>query len=251
MARSFKNHKLDSFDKPLLLYQDGYVARPVTVDKNTISGLQANDSGRYIIPQGTLLTGASGSLLENPQQKAIQATVTETQATATINSSVVVTAKTSGALVYKFSLVKNTKAISGTTISVPSGSISYDSTGKKFTITLDVDKSGNVLTTYGDVVDLINNDIIANSFVEAKMATGVKRKTVAAVTSADVATASGDDEEVTGLIDGVLRHSVDVTDGEDVAAMMIAGYINVDDMPVVPSAAVKAKLPHIVFSRID
>ena len=69
MANSFKNQKLTGFDKTLVLYQDGYVARPVTVDKTTISDLQPNEAGKYIIPQGTLLTGVSGSLLENPQQK--------------------------------------------------------------------------------------------------------------------------------------------------------------------------------------
>ena len=49
----------------------------------------------------------------------------------------------------------------------------------------------------------------------------------------------------------IVVHSIDLTAGETAAAMMIAGYVNVDNMPFVPSTAVKAKLPHIVFSRID
>ena len=244
MANSFKNQKLTGFDKTLVLYQDGYVARPVTVDKTTISDLQPNEAGKYIIPQGTLLTGVSGSLLENPQQKAVQAKVSGTKATVTINSAVVVTAKESGDVAYKFALVKATKSTSSATIS-------YDASQKKFTVTLAVNKSGTVLTTYGDVVALINNDTIANTYVSAELASGVKGTQVADVTSVDATTSAGGEESVTGLIDGILVHSIDVTAGETAAAMMIAGYVNVDNMPFVPSTAVKAKLPHIVFSRID
>lgn len=244
MANSFKNQKLTGFDKTLVLYQDGYVARPVTVDKTTISDLQPNEAGKYIIPQGTLLTGVSGSLLENPQQKAVQAKVSGTKATVTINSAVVVTAKESGDVAYKFALVKSTKSTSSATIS-------YDASQKKFTITLAVNKSDTVLTTYGDVVALINNDTIANTYVSAKLASGVKGTKVADVTPEDATTSAGGEESVTGLIDGILVHSIDVTAGETAAAMMIAGYVNVDNMPFVPSTAVKAKLPHIVFSRID
>ena len=244
MANSFKNQKLTGFDKTLVLYQDGYVARPVTVDKTTISDLQPNEAGKYIIPQGTLLTGVSGSLLENPQQKAVQAQVSVTKATVTINSAVVVTAKESGDVAYKFALVKSAKSTSSATIS-------YDASQKKFTITLAVNKSDTVLTTYGDVVALINNDTIANTYVSAELASGVKSTQVADVTSSDATTSAGGEESVTGLIDGILVHSIDVTAGETAAAMMIAGYVNVDNMPFVPSTAVKAKLPHIVFSRID
>ena len=108
-----------------------------------------------------------------------------------------------------------------------------------------------MLTTYGDVVALINNDTIANTYVSAELASGVKGTKVAEVTSVDATTSAGGEESVTGLIDGILVHSIDVTAGETAAAMMIAGYVNVDNMPFVPSTAVKAKLPHIVFSRID
>ena len=52
-------------------------------------------------------------------------------------------------------------------------------------------------------------------------------------------------------IDGVLLHSVDVTDGEATGAMMIGGNINIDNMPVTPDAAVIAKLPNINFLRRD
>ena len=65
------------------------------------------------------------------------------------------------------------------------------------------------------------------------------------------ALSNGGDATVSGDIDGILYHSVDVTDGEATGALIIHGYVNVDNMPNVPSAAVKAKLPHIVFGRKD
>lgn len=253
MAHNFGSKAVDGFDKTLVLYRDGYMARPITVDKNTVSGLAADSEGRYIIPQGTYLTGVSGSLLDNPQQLAKEATITEARATATINSSVVVNAKESGELVYKFALVKATSSVPDKPDDGVNGSIAYDATAKKFTITLAVNKSGTIISTYGDVVALINNDTVANTYVVASLASGVEGTTKAAVTAADVATAAatGATETVTGIIDGVLYHSVDVTDGESPATLMFAGSINEDNMPSVPSTAVKNALPRILFSRID
>ena len=251
---TFGVKSVDGFDKTLILYRDGYMARPVTLDKNTISGLTPNDKGRYIIPQGTYLTGVHGSLLQDPQQMAIQATIAEARATATINSSVVINAKESGEAVYKFSLVKATESVPVEPDDLAMhGTISYDVATKKFTIILQVDKNGNVISTYGDVVAIINNDIVANTYVTASLANGVSGVTKAAVTATDVSTtvATGATETVTGIIDGVLYHSVDVTDGEAVGTLMWAGSINMDNMPSVPSTAVKAALPRILFSRVD
>ena len=254
MSHTFGNQTLTGFDKTLVLYQDGYMGRPVTVDKNTVTGLQPNAAGRYIIPQGTYLTGVNGSLLENPQQKAIAANVTEAHSVATINSSVDITVKESGVIAYKFSLVKATTGspVDPEDTSVK-GSIAYDASTKKFTITLAVNKSGTIISTYDDVVALINNDITANTFVTAALSAGVKGTTLATVTASDVTTtaAEGSAEVVTGIIDGILLHSTDVTDGEEFAAMMYAGYVNMDNMPTVPSTAVKTALPRITFSRVD
>ena len=74
------------FDPEILLISEGYVARPVSVDKNTISGLQPDEKGRYIIPYGTYLTGVGGSLLENPQQLAVAVVPTVTKASTAINT---------------------------------------------------------------------------------------------------------------------------------------------------------------------
>lgn len=228
-------------DKELLLVSEGYVARPVTVSKDTIADLTPVD-GHYIIPQGTYLYGKNGSLLVNPQQEAVEVKETVTKSTLTVNSSVVVTAKDEGDLsAYTVALTKGTKR---------TASVSFDVASKALVVTLAVNKADAITTTYKEVVDLINNDIVANTFVVAELASGVGDDAVAAEAVA-APLSKGGDATVASDIDGVLYHSVDVTDGEATGALIIHGYINVDNMPSVPSAAVKAKLPHIVFGRKD
>ena len=228
-------------EKELLLISEGYVARPVTVSNDTVAGLQPID-GHYIIPQGTYLYGKNGSLLVNPQQEAVEVKETVTKSTLTVNSSVIVTAKDEGDLsAYTVALTKGTSR---------TASVSFDVASKALVVTLAVDKTGAITTTYKEVVDLINNDIVANTFVVAELASGVGDDAVAAEAAA-APLSKGGAATVTGDIDGILYHSVDVTDGEATGSLIIHGYIDVDNMPSVPSAAVKAKLPHIVFGRKD
>ena len=99
-------------------------------------------------------------------------------------------------------------------------------------------------------VKAINENIEANSLVIAKLASGADGSALATAVSS-TSLAGGDAMSVSGDIDGILYHTVDVTDGEAMGAMIIHGYINEDAMPDVPGAAIKAKLPHIVFGRKD
>lgn len=228
-------------DKELLLVSEGYVARPVTVSKDTIADITPVD-GHYIIPQGTYLYGKEGSLLVNPQQEAVAVKETVTKSTLTVNSSVIVTAKDEGDhSAYTVAFKKGTKRAL---------SVNFDVKTKALVVTLAVDKTGVITTTYKEIVDAINDDIVANTFVKAGLASGVGEDAVAAEASA-APLSSGGEATVAGDIDGILYHSVDVTDGEATGALIIHGYVNVDNMPSVPSAAVKAKLPHIVFGRKD
>lgn len=237
------NAKVARFDPELLLIGEGYVARPVTLNKDTISGLQPNENGKYIIPYGTYLYGSSGeSLLVNPQQTAVAVVPSVTFATATIGSVLKVTAKAEGDLSYVVSLVEGTDS----TFSVVVGGTGAS---KTIAVTLPVNKSGDVTVTYDDVVSLINNDIEANTYVFAEIASGADGTDVAA---AGTGTTSGGGATTIGDVDGILYHSVDVTLGENTGALIIAGYIDVDKMPQgVPGAAIKAKLPRITFARKD
>ena len=129
-------------------------------------------------------------------------------------------------------------------------SVNFNVKTKALVVTLAVDKAGAITTTYKEVVDAINDDIVANTFVKAELVSGVGEDAVAAEAVA-APLSSGGEATVDKDIDGILYHSVDVTDGEATGALIIHGYVNVDNMPSVPSAAVKAKLPHIVFGRKD
>ena len=91
--------------------------------------------------------------------------------------------------------------------------------------------------------------MVANSYIVATLVNGKDGDAVAS--AGNVTTASGSATTVDSDIDGVLLHSVDVTDGEATGAMMIGGNINIDNMPVTPDAAVIAKLPNINFLRRD
>lgn len=246
MAIQIKTKKFDGFDKELLLVGEGYIARPVTVNKDTVAGLQPTDKGRYIIPYGTYLYGSSGSLLVNPQQVAKEVVPTVTRAALTVNASVKLTAKQDGAVAHTVEFyVPTGHAVSNASVEVTGGAT------KAIKVNLACKADGTVKTTYGKLVELINNDTEANTYVVAELVSGVDEDTVAAV-AASAPLAGGGAMAVSSDIDGILYHSVDVTQGEATGALIIHGYINVDNLPQgEPGGAVKAKLPHIVFGRKD
>lgn len=238
-------NNVEGFDKELLLVGEGYIARPVTVNKDTIENLEPDESGRYIIPYGTYLYGADGdSLLSNPQQYAVAVVPSVTHATTTIGSSLVVTSKAEGNVTHVIKLVAGS-----TVLLAPAITVAGTGTSKTFTIDLAVDSSGDVTSTYADIVTLINNDAASSAFLSAELATGVAETTVAAAGTGTMS--GGGTETVDSDIDGILYHSVDVTQGEATGALIIHAYIDIDAMPSVPGAAVKAKLPQIVFARKD
>lgn len=240
----YKIDPVKGFDKELLLLQDGYVARPVTLSKSTIAGLTPDDAGHYVIPQGTFLYGANGnSLLTDPQQEAVAVIPTVTKATVTLNSIIVFTATDEGALTYTVEFTSNSSGSGPLTVAVDAS--------HNLTVTLETDASGTILSTYDDVVTAVNNDIVANTYFVASIDTGADGTTVAQDES-PTPLAGGGATTVSSDIDGVLYHSVVVDDGEQTGAMIIHGYIDADKMPDgMPGAAVKAKLPHIVFARKD
>ena len=235
MSIDFGYKKVAGFDKELLYNQVGYLAKPVTLDKSTLT-VTPTEKGRYIIPQGTLLYGQGSSLLLNPNQNAKAVVPTVAKATVVLGETVNITSKADGAVTYKVTLEAGTARRPSITATAA-------------TIKLGVDKAGAVTTTYNDVISLINTDMVANNYIVATLVDGKDGDAVAS--AGNVTTASGSATTVDSDIDGVLLHSVDVTDGEATGAMMIGGNINIDNMPVTPDAAVIAKLPNINFLRRD
>ena len=182
----------------------------------------------------------------NPQQIAKATVPTVTRATVTVNTSVKVTAKQDGALTHTVAFVIPT----GQAVSNPSVEVTGGAT-KAIKVHLACKADGTIKTTYAKVVELINNDTEANTYVTAELVTGVGDDVLAAVAAA-VPLAGGGAMAVTDDIDGILYHSVDVTEGEATGALIVQGYINVDNLPQgEPGDAVKDKLPKIVFGRRD
>lgn len=240
MAIDFKMKPVEGFDKELLLVYRGYIARPVTLDKTSLAGITPDDKGNYYIPYGSYLYGSNGtSLLEDPNQLAVVVVPTEAKATVTLDSGLVITAKAEGAVAIPVAMTVDTTAHNDV--------FSYNaSTG--INIKLGTDKAGNVKDNFSQLAKKINEDLVLNSLVVATVVAGKEADTPAADTGT---TASGGATTVASDIDGILYHTVNVTDGEATGAMMIHGVVNIDNMPSAPGAAIKAKLPHIQFARRD
>ena len=237
-----QNHykQVNGFEGSLELVSANYIGRPVTLDRTTIAGLQPNDAGRYIIPQGTFLTGGGVSLLEQPQQIAKQAQVTVTKATATFATHVTIKAKQEGAVTYTLTTVDPAAPNKDIAVSV-------DTSTKTVTVSLKTNSKKAIISTLKDVVDAVNEDILADTYLVATVADGHEDDIATAATAT---TSGGGAESVTGIIDGILYHSVDVTDGEATGAMMIAGVVNMDKLATA-GAAVQKALPSIKFGRRD
>lgn len=243
MAINFGKNQLEGFDKTLQLIREGYASRPVTLTKDSITGLQPTAGGRYVIPQGTFLVGASGSILENPNQYSVAADISVTFDTATLDSKVDFTSVKAENMGFVITCTKASVASSP-------ASLSYVEASKAINVTLATDEDGDEATTVAELVALINNDDVVGQLVVASKHTGVLDSAI--ITTAATATTSGGGvQSVTGDIDGILYHSVDVTDGEATGACMISGYVNIDNMPFNPGASIRAKLPRITFGKID
>lgn len=229
----------------LLLLGENYIARPVTLNEESMTNIVLTDTGRKIIPQGSYLLGTSGnSLLVDSTQIAQVAEVTETLASAQLTTNkITVTAKKAGALAYVIDIEKAASE-------AYEPSISYEASTKTVTISLAVDYNSDVLTTVDEVVNLINNDMVVNSLVVATLDEDADPDSLAV--EEEKTTSGGAAQSISvDYLDGVLYHSVDVTDGEATGAMIINGYINIDNMPSEPTDVIKEKLPHIVFARRD
>ena len=243
MAINFGKEKLSGFDKTLQLIGEGYAARPVTLTKDSIANLEPTDGGRYIIPQGTFLVGETSSLLENPDQLAVAANISVTYDTAVVDSAVDVKSVVPENFGYVITCVK-------ASTSSTAASVAYVPATKAINVTLETDSSGSEITTAQELVDLINTDPVVGELVTAKLHSGVLGSQTIS-NNATATTSGGGVQSVSGNIDGILYHHVDVTDGEATGAMMISGYVNIDNMPFNPGSAIREKLTRITFGRID
>ena len=240
MTQIFKQTPISGMEDSILYFTENYVAKPIMLDKTTITGLTANADGKFIIPRGTFLTGTAGSLKERPNQVAKQAVFTGVAGTLNLLTYVRIVDKQESNRVLTFKVTKPAKATTTATVAV-SG----------LTIEIKVANDGtNILTTLGDIVTLINGNMEANSLCVASLTDETKADTVATEVASAV-TAGGANDTGTGDVDGILMHSVDVTDGEATGALVIAGFVDLDKINIEPSTNFKTKIPMIAFLRKD
>ena len=240
MTQIFKQTPIAGMEDSILCFTENYVAKPIMLDKTTITGLTANADGKFIIPRGTFLTGTAGSLKERPNQIAKQAVFTGVAGTLNLLTYVRIVDKQESNRVLTFKVTKPAKATTTATVAV-SG----------LTIEIKVANNGtNILTTLGDIVTLINGNMEANSLCVASLTDETKADTVATEVASAV-TAGGANDTGTGDVDGILMHSVDVTDGEATGALVLAGFVDLDKIGIEPSTNFKTKLPMIAFLRKD
>ena len=240
MTQIFKQTPIAGMEDSILYFTENYVAKPIMLNKTTITGLTANADGKFIIPRGTFLTGTAGSLKERPNQVAKQAVFTGVAGTLDLLTYVHIVDKQESNRVLTFKVTKPAKATTTTTVAV-SG----------LTIEIKVANDGtNILTTLGDIVTLINGNMEANSLCVASLTDETKADTVATEVASAV-TAGGANDTGTGDVDGILMHSVDVTDGEATGALVLAGFVDLDKIDIEPSTNFKTKLPMIAFLRKD
>ena len=240
MTQIFKQTPIAGMEDSILYFTENYVAKPIMLNKTTITGLTANADGKFIIPRGTFLTGTAGSLKERPNQVAKQAVFTGVAGTLDLLTYVRIVDKQESNRVLTFKVTKPAKATTTATVAV-SG----------LTIEIKVANDGtNILTTLGDIVTLINGNMEANSLCVASLTDETKANTVATEVASAV-TAGGANDTGTGDVDGILMHSVDVTDGEATGALVLAGFVDLDKIDIEPSTNFKTKLPMIAFLRKD
>lgn len=240
MTQIFKQTPIAGMEDSILYFTENYVAKPIMLNKTTITGLTANADGKFIIPRGTFLTGTAGSLKERPNQVAKQAVFTGVAGTLNLLTYVHIVDKQESNRVLTFKVTKPAKTTTTATVAV-SG----------LTIEIKVANDGtNILTTLGDIVTLINGNMEANSLCVASLTDETKADTVATEVASAV-TAGGANDTGTGDVDGILMHSVDVTDGEATGALVLAGFVDLDKIDIEPSTNFKTKLPMIAFLRKD
>lgn len=236
---SYAQHEELGGRADILLYTANYAARPVIIDD---TGVAADAKGRKIVPAGTFL----GGFFERPNEAAIKIGVSSVKASYKTSFSggdnnVCFVSKLLGAEGNAISIAYVDPGINNAELSIVTA-------GKAITVHLETNGAGAIVSKAKDIADAVNADALANDLVYAKVIGSTGNGVVTALAQTNLA--SGKDG-ANGTPDGVLRHAVDVTHGEATGTAVIAGFIDLDRLPDVPTDAIKASLPTIKFMRRD
>ena len=195
-------------------------------------GLVADEHGKKILPAGTIIGGIGESVFEDGTRLVARhgdgMLVTSLVG---MDNDISYIAKAPGAITVAYVLP------------VPSTPLSVAVAGAAITVTLETDAAGDIVSTANDVKAAVNAFAPAFALVEAKNIVGDSGDGVVTVMPVTALTFNAG---VT-VPDGVLWNDVDLTYGAYPGAMIIAGNINVDNIPFPPSAAQKTALRRITF----
>lgn len=224
----------------ILKFPDDYVALAVMVDDTDVA---AGSDGKKIVPKGTVVGGATASVLADTTQKVQKkntASVAASLDTGVVanNNAITWTAKKAGT--------------PGNAIKVqlldPAGNdkaLAVSISGDTVVVSLATSAAGAITSTAAQVIAAVNAHLVAKDLVSvANKGTSTGAGVVAAV--AATALAGGTAGSALSA-EGVLLNDVDVTNGPAPGAMVIAGYLAKGKLPEAPAAEAVAALPLIKF----
>jgi len=223
--------------KEILKY-DHYVAHAVTV---STAGVSADrDSGKYIVPAGTVVGGTSKSALLNPSERVVVKNTPSVAASITFgtnaNGAVTFTAVTPGT-------TGNAIKVAFLDPSTASAALSVDIAADTINVYLATNTSSALTTTAAQVVTAVNAHLAARTVV-----TAAKSGTGATVVAAKAATAlAGGKDGNAKDAEGILLWDVDVTNGDAAGTMVVHGFINRANLPTVVCSEAQAVLKNITF----
>lgn len=219
----------------ILKFPDHYVAIPVTVDATGVSLV----NGKKIVPAGTIVGGATVSILDDPEELAVKGYTAGTKASVA----------TGTGEDYKITWTARRVGAAGNSISVTitgsaDASLGVAVSGKDITITLEKDTS--IKSTVDEVIAAVAAHPVAGKLVVGVGEAGKGDTIMAAANKASLANGA---DSVPAIIDGVLLNDVDVTYGDAPGAMLIHGFVDATKLPsdLVLDDIIKDTLPLIKF----
>ncbi len=219
----------------ILKFPDHYVAIPVTVDATGVSLV----NGKKIVPAGTIVGGATVSILDDPEELAVKGYTAGTKASVA----------TGTGQDYKITWTARRVGAAGNSISVTitgsaDASLGVAVSGKDITITLEKDTS--IKSTVDEVIAAVAAHPVAGKLVVGVGEAGKGDTIMAAASKASLANGA---DSVPAIIDGVLLNDVDVTYGDAPGAMLIHGFVDATKLPsdLVLDDIIKDTLPLIKF----
>jgi hypothetical protein len=192
-----------------------------------------DENGKKIVLAGTIVGGVGASVMEHQNTPvARHGMASATTSLGGPNNDLIYVAKTTSATTITY--VDPNTADAALAVSV---------SGNAVTVTLATDADGAIVSTANDVKAAVNAHGSASAVVEARnLVADTGEGVVSAMAAVTLASPTG-----VSAPEGVLFHDVDVSEGPRHGAMLYMGSVEINRLPIAPTAAQKAALPRISF----